>query len=58
MSAAPYYILVSYNLHIPDILKVDLLRGQNFSLEILRKKNGKISLQNPLMCVKHDKKKL
>ena len=38
------------------ILKVDFLRGQNFSFETLRKKKWKILMKKPLTCVKHDGK--
>ena len=43
----------------PDILKVDFLRGQNFSFEILsKKKEGKYHTKNRLICVKHEEKNL
>ena len=42
--------------HDTDILKVDFLRGQNFSFEILRKKKCKNITKNHLICVKHEEK--
>ena len=41
-----------------DILKVDFLRGQNFSFEILHKKKCKNIPKNHLIYVKHEEKTL
>ena len=45
------------NFQAADILKVDFLRGQIFSFEILRKKKWKNITKNHLICVKNDNKK-
>ena len=43
---------------IPDILKVDFVRGQNFCFEIFCKKKYKNFTKNHLICVKHEEKKV
>ena len=44
---------------ISDILKVDFLRGQNFSLTFLCARNSaKLTQKNHIICVNHEEKKV